>query len=261
MVVDVGDGRWGGSPENPVFVSSYPLPTGATHAVFPHISESTGRHYVFVGDEIMSRRGLAWEGPGRGARLLPAPLRSRDRHARHPAGDPGLHPGDGCSVCPGTSLLRAVGSRRSGNSGSGPAPPAVPAVPVPCARPPSWSGLRATLTVGAACPAGAATTPPLTLRYVVKPADKNACGPSSDPVARLHHEHVVAGLAEQRPQVVAEREGAGLGEVVPALRPDREQHRSGPVFPAQDRVGAELPEVEVGVGEASRGSRRRRCRR
>ena len=66
VVVDVGDGRWGGSPETPVFVSSHPLPTGGTHAVFPYISESTGKHYVFVGDEIMSRRGLAWEGPGRG---------------------------------------------------------------------------------------------------------------------------------------------------------------------------------------------------
>lgn len=66
VVADVGNGRWGGSPENPVFVSSYPLPTGGTHAVFPYISESTGKHYVFVGDEIMSRRGLAWEGPGQG---------------------------------------------------------------------------------------------------------------------------------------------------------------------------------------------------
>ncbi len=66
VVVDVGDGRWGGSPENPVFVSSLPVPTGGTHAVFPYVSESTGKHYVFIGDEIMSRRGLAWEGPGQG---------------------------------------------------------------------------------------------------------------------------------------------------------------------------------------------------
>ena len=66
VVVDVGDGRWGGSPENPVFVSSLPVPTGGTHAVFPYISQSTGKHYVFVGDEIMSRRGLAWAGPGQG---------------------------------------------------------------------------------------------------------------------------------------------------------------------------------------------------
>ena len=66
VVVDVGDGRWGGSPENPVFVSSLPVPTGGTHAVFPYVSQSTGKHYVFIGDEIMSRRGLAWEGPGQG---------------------------------------------------------------------------------------------------------------------------------------------------------------------------------------------------
>ncbi len=66
VVVDVGDGRWGGSIDNPVFVSSYPLPTGGTHAVFPYVSQSTGKHYVFVGDEIMQRRGLAWEGPGQG---------------------------------------------------------------------------------------------------------------------------------------------------------------------------------------------------
>ena len=66
VVVDVGDGRWGGSPEDPVLVSSYPIPGGATHAVFPYISQSTGKHYVFLGDEIMSRRGLAWEGPGQG---------------------------------------------------------------------------------------------------------------------------------------------------------------------------------------------------
>lgn len=73
VVVDVGDGRWGGSPENPVFVSSYPLPTGSTHAVFPYVSQSTGKHYVFVGDEIMNRRDLAWAGPGagRGSYQLP----------------------------------------------------------------------------------------------------------------------------------------------------------------------------------------------
>ena len=73
VVVDVGDGRWGGSIENPVFVSSYPLPTGGTHAAFPYVSRSTGKHYVFVGDEIMNRRGLAWAGPeaSRGSYQVP----------------------------------------------------------------------------------------------------------------------------------------------------------------------------------------------
>lgn len=62
VVVDVGNGRWGGSPENPVFVTNYPTPSGSTHATFPYYSESTGKTYLFLGDEIMNRRGLAWAG-------------------------------------------------------------------------------------------------------------------------------------------------------------------------------------------------------
>jgi hypothetical protein len=62
VVVDVGNGRWGGSPENPVFVNSYATPSGRTHATFPYYSESTGKTYLFLGDEIMNRRGLAWAG-------------------------------------------------------------------------------------------------------------------------------------------------------------------------------------------------------
>jgi hypothetical protein len=62
VVVDVGNGRWGGSPENPVFVTSFATPTGATHAAFPYFSESTGKTYLFLGDEIMNRGGLAWAG-------------------------------------------------------------------------------------------------------------------------------------------------------------------------------------------------------
>ncbi len=65
VAVDVGNGSWGGSIENPVFISAYPVPSGGTHAVFPYVSESTGKLYVFIGDEIMSRQGLAWEGPPR----------------------------------------------------------------------------------------------------------------------------------------------------------------------------------------------------
>jgi hypothetical protein len=62
VVVDVGNGRWGGSPENPVFVTSFATPSGATHAAFPYFQESTGKTYLFLGDEIMQRRGLAWAG-------------------------------------------------------------------------------------------------------------------------------------------------------------------------------------------------------
>ena len=64
VVVDVGNGEWGGSIESPVFVTSFPLTTGSTHAVFPYYQESTGRLLLIVGDERVQRNGLAWEGTG-----------------------------------------------------------------------------------------------------------------------------------------------------------------------------------------------------
>ena len=64
VVVDVGNGRWGGSIGNPVLVTVYPTPSGRTHTMFPYVSKSTGTPYLFVGDEITNRRGLAWEGNG-----------------------------------------------------------------------------------------------------------------------------------------------------------------------------------------------------
>ncbi|MFV2007093.1 MAG: Ig-like domain-containing protein [Longimicrobiales bacterium] len=64
VVVDVGNGRWGGSIENPVFVTNVPNPVGATHAAFPYSQESTGKFYLFLGDEIMSRGEAAWGGVG-----------------------------------------------------------------------------------------------------------------------------------------------------------------------------------------------------
>jgi hypothetical protein len=62
LVYDVGNGQWGGTPENPVFVSQLTTPGGRTHAVYPYYQESTGRLLVFAGDEIMNRRGMALEG-------------------------------------------------------------------------------------------------------------------------------------------------------------------------------------------------------
>jgi hypothetical protein len=64
VVVDVGNGRWGGSIENPVFVTNVPYPVGATHAAFPYYQESTGKVYLFLGDEILTRAGAAFEGYG-----------------------------------------------------------------------------------------------------------------------------------------------------------------------------------------------------
>lgn len=62
VIVDVGDGRWGGSMENPVFVRNIPYPVGATHATFPYRQASTGKFYLFVGDEILDRSGMPLEG-------------------------------------------------------------------------------------------------------------------------------------------------------------------------------------------------------
>lgn len=62
VAVDVGNGRWGGSVEQPVYITHLPVPSGGTHAVFPYLSESAGKFYVFIGDEIMTREGLAWAG-------------------------------------------------------------------------------------------------------------------------------------------------------------------------------------------------------
>jgi len=64
VVVDVGNGRWGGTIEDPVFVTNVPYPVGRTHAAFPYYQEETGRFYLFLGDEILNRRGAAWQGFG-----------------------------------------------------------------------------------------------------------------------------------------------------------------------------------------------------
>jgi hypothetical protein len=53
VLVDVGNGVAGGTPENPVQFASYAYPSGANHAAFPFRSESTGKFYVIAGDEIM----------------------------------------------------------------------------------------------------------------------------------------------------------------------------------------------------------------
>lgn len=55
-ILDAGDGRWGGTPTEPVAVSHYayadlPGEWGNTHVAFPY-RNSDGRHYLFVGDEV-----------------------------------------------------------------------------------------------------------------------------------------------------------------------------------------------------------------
>ena len=50
-MLDVGDGRWGGTPTQPVEVSSFAYEEGNTHVAFPY-TNADGHRYLFVGDEI-----------------------------------------------------------------------------------------------------------------------------------------------------------------------------------------------------------------
>lgn len=62
VAVDVGNGKWGGSIEHPKLIATYPTTSGATHEIYPYFQARTGKLYLFLGDEIMSRQGRAWEG-------------------------------------------------------------------------------------------------------------------------------------------------------------------------------------------------------
>ncbi len=62
VAVDVGNGKYGGSVEKPVLIATYPTTSGATHEIYPYHQKSTGKTYLFLGDEIMSRQGRVWEG-------------------------------------------------------------------------------------------------------------------------------------------------------------------------------------------------------
>ena len=86
VVVDVGNGQYGGSIENPTFVTSFPLTTGSTHAVFPYYQESTGRFLLVVGDERVQRRGLAWEGSGPDHRIQYDPETGKGGYPRATSG-------------------------------------------------------------------------------------------------------------------------------------------------------------------------------
>ena len=60
VVVDVGNGKWGGSLKNPKLINAVSLNSG--HEIYPYYQKSTGKMYLFAGDEEMSRRGRVWEG-------------------------------------------------------------------------------------------------------------------------------------------------------------------------------------------------------
>ncbi|MBK8246935.1 MAG: Ig-like domain-containing protein [Gemmatimonadetes bacterium] len=60
VIVDVGNGKWGGSPQNPKLINVFPVNSG--HEIYPYFQKSTGKTYLFLGDEEMNREGRVWEG-------------------------------------------------------------------------------------------------------------------------------------------------------------------------------------------------------
>ena len=60
VIVDVGNGAYGGTIENPKLINVVEINSG--HEIYPYFQESTGRVYLFIGDEFMNREGRVWEG-------------------------------------------------------------------------------------------------------------------------------------------------------------------------------------------------------
>ncbi len=67
VLVDVGNGKWGGTIEKPKLISVFPINSG--HEIYPYVQASTGKTYLFIGDEEMNRAGKVWEGTNYGATL------------------------------------------------------------------------------------------------------------------------------------------------------------------------------------------------
>ena len=68
VAVDVGGGGRGGTPERPVELGRYAYPSGWNHAAFPYRSQSTGKFYLFAGDESFPYGGYDSSGGGRPSR-------------------------------------------------------------------------------------------------------------------------------------------------------------------------------------------------
>ena len=67
VLVDVGNGKWGGTIEKPKLINVFPINSG--HEIYPYVQQSTGKTYLFIGDEEMNRAGRTWEGTNYGPTL------------------------------------------------------------------------------------------------------------------------------------------------------------------------------------------------
>ena len=59
VAVDVGGGGRGGTPAQPVELGRYVYPSGWNHSAFPYKSQSTGKFYLFAGDEAFPYGGYS----------------------------------------------------------------------------------------------------------------------------------------------------------------------------------------------------------
>ena len=64
IAADVGGGGRGGSPEKPVELGRYAYPSGWNHSAFPYRSQSTGKFFLFAGDEAYPYGGISRDGAG-----------------------------------------------------------------------------------------------------------------------------------------------------------------------------------------------------
>ncbi|HVT38231.1 MAG TPA: Ig-like domain-containing protein [Gemmatimonadaceae bacterium] len=62
VVVDVGNGKYGGTIEKPKLITVYEVNSG--HEIFPYFQKKTGKVYLFIGDEEMNRSNKVWGGSG-----------------------------------------------------------------------------------------------------------------------------------------------------------------------------------------------------
>ena len=154
-VIDVGGAGKGGTPQAPKLIGQFPFPTGWNHAVYPYRSVSTGRFYIFAGDEA-ARSGryspLAEIGAGtpgydneptrwRGwihilewDENFEAPPRLVGRYEVPEAGQPQHLDRGRCDVC-GVLQRRAPRGGCLGRTARQPLPPGPGNRPLPSARP------------------------------------------------------------------------------------------------------------------------------
>ena len=67
VLVDVGNGKYGGTLQKPKLISVFPINSG--HEIYPYVQASSGKTYLFIGDEEMNRAGRVWEGTNYGPTL------------------------------------------------------------------------------------------------------------------------------------------------------------------------------------------------